>query len=224
MQTYQVLMTGKQPLLMHADDIGWSDQMAAWRSDKDNKKASVAGDDRTPAFTWIGSLYRDEEKRIVMPTENIMRALMEGGAMVPVPGAGKKTFKSQSQSGIMPRALSWPLLVNGKVPDGKAIEAIDGLLKEKDFKKHQEKVEALGLFDLFVKRARIGTNKHIRVRPRFYNWAAVGELVVQDEQITESILRDILFMAGTYKGLGDWRPGAKTPGSYGIFLAEVKLL
>jgi hypothetical protein len=224
MQTFYVSITGIQPLLMHSDDIDWSDQMEAWKSDKDNKKMSKPGDDRTPAFRWIGSLYRNDERQIVIPTENIMRALMEGGAMVPVPGGGKKTFKSQSQSGIMPRALSWPLLINGKVPDGKSIETIDGLLKEKDFKKHQAKVESLGLFDLFIKRARIGASKHIRVRPRFYKWATGGELVVQDEQITASVLQDILHMAGTYKGLCDWRPGAKTPGTYGTFMAEIKLL
>ena len=77
-------------------------------------------------------------------------------------------------------------------------------------------------FSLFVKRARIGQSKHIRVRPRFDNWAAQGELLVTDEQITENILRDILEMAGKYKGLGDWRPSSKTPGFYGTFNAEVK--
>lgn len=219
METYQVKLIGTQPLLMHADDIEWADQMQKWRNDKDNKKTGVAGDDRTPAYRWIGYLYRDENGDVVMPTDNIMRALMEGGAMVPVPGArGNKTFKAQSQSGIMPRDTGWLLLVNGKKLDGKSLSA---LLEERDFEVHKIQAEKLG-FDLFVKRVKIGASKHVRVRPRFYNWSAQGELVVSDEQITADILADLLETAGKYKGLGDWRPSSKTPGTYGMFRAEIK--
>jgi hypothetical protein len=218
MRTYQVTITGIQPLLMHHDDIAWADAMDTWKNDKDNKKKSKAGDDRTPAYRWIGSLYRNEEGQIVIPTENIMRALMEGATMVLVPGGRSgKTFKAQSQSGIMPRETGWPLLVSGNPI---RTDVIDKLLKEDDFSVHQEAVKQLG-FSLFLKRAKIGQSKHIRVRPRFETWDASGELVVTDEQITESVLSDILEMAGKYKGLGDWRPSSKTPGTYGMFSAEV---
>lgn len=218
MQTFHITITGTQPLLMHADDIDWADEMERWKLDKDNKKSSKAGDDRTPAHRWIGSLYRNEAGEVILPTENVMRCLMEGGAMVLVPGGRMgKTFKAQSQSGIMPRALGWPLLVNGKPIPPAPIKA---LLGEKDFAVHKEAVEKLG-FSLFVKRARIGQSKHVRVRPRFDSWQASGELIVSDEQITEAVLRDILEMAGSYKGLGDWRPSSKTPGTFGMFRADV---
>lgn len=218
MQTYQVTITGTQPLLMHADDIEWADEMERWKLDKDNKKNSKPGDDRTPAHRWIGSLYRNEAGEVILPTENLMRCMMEGGAMVLVPGGRSgKSFKAQSQSGIMPRSLGWPLLVNGRPIDGKPIAA---LLREKDFAVHKAAVEALG-FSLFVKRARIGQSKHVRVRPRFDTWSATGELSVSDDQITEDVLRDILEMAGSYKGLGDWRPSSKTPGTFGMFTAEI---
>jgi hypothetical protein len=204
---------------MHADNIDWSDAMDAWKTDKDNKKNSKAGDDRTPAHRWIGSLYRNEAGEIVLPTENIMRSLMEGGAMILVPGGKSgKTFKSQTQSGIMPREIGWPLLVNGKPINPAPIKQ---LLKQKDFAAHREAVKELG-FTLFLKRARIGQSKHIRVRPRFENWSATGELVVVDDQITEAVLADILEMSGKYKGLGDWRPSSKTPGTFGMFEAQLK--
>jgi hypothetical protein len=217
-----VTLVGLQPLLLHADDVEWADQMERWKNDKDNKKSSKAGDDRSPAFRWLGSLYRNEAGEVIIPTENIMRALMEGGAMVTVPGGRMgKTFKAQSQSGIMPRALGWPLLYgDGKRPDPKKLAA---LLKERDFTVHREAVEELG-FSLFVKRARIGSSKHIRVRPRFDSWQASGELSVSDEQINQGILEDILEMAGKYKGLGDWRPSSKTPGTFGMFEAQVEKL
>jgi len=218
-RTYQVTITGVQPLLMHADDIDWADAMDAWKVDKDNKKNSKAGDDRSPAHRWIGSLYRNEAGEIVMPTENVMRCLMEGGAMVLVPGGKSgKTFKAQSQSGIMPRDIGWPLLIDGKPIDAKPIKQ---LLKERDFSIHRETVKALG-FSLYLKRARIGQSKHIRVRPRFESWSATGELVVVDDQITEAVLTDILEVAGKYKGLGDWRPSSKTPGTFGMFNASLR--
>lgn len=220
LQHYLVTITGAQPLLMHADDIEWADRMEAWKNDKSNVKNSKAGDDRSPAWRWLGNLYHDGI-RIAMPVENLMRCLMEGAAMVPVPGGKNgKTFKAQSQSGIQPLAATWPLLVNGKEI------LIGNLLKmagNPKFDDHKNIAIEHG-FELFVKRAKIGQSKHVRVRPQFQTWATSGELVVSDDQITESILADILQMAGKYKGLGDWRPSSKTPGFRGMFTAEVKLM
>jgi hypothetical protein len=222
MRTYNITITGTQPLLLHHDDIEWADRMESWKNDKDNKKKSKAGDDRSPAFRWLGCLYRDDAGEIIIPTENIMRALMEGGAMVLVPGGRSgKTFKSQSQSGIMPRSVGWPLLLNGSAINAKALAA---LMKVADFTEHLNVVKKLG-FSLMVKRAKVGASKHIRVRPMFSPpWSCNGELVVTDDQITSDVLCDILEMAGKYKGLGDWRPGAKTPGTFGMFSATVEQL
>ena len=85
---------------------------------------------------------------------------------------------------------------------------------------NQEVVKKLG-FELFLKRAKIGQSKHVRVRPFFLNWSAVGSILVMDSQITREALTDILEAAGAYKGLGDWRPSSKTPGPYGTFSAIV---
>lgn len=214
---YSINIVGTQPLLLHADNIEWSDQMDDWKSNAANKKGSKAGDDRSPAWRWLGSLYHDGEQ-IIIPVDNIMRCLMEAGAMVPVPGGkGGKTFKSQTQSGIMPASIGWPLMTGGKTikfaPFGK-------LMGVSDFEKHKATAKANG-FELFLKRAKIGASKHVRVRPRFEKWETAGELVVVDDQITTPILQVILDSAGRYKGLCDWRPGGKTPGSFGMFQATV---
>ena len=212
LRKYRIEITGTQPLLMHADNIGWADEMDKWKAQKDNKKSSKAGDDRSPAWKWLGCLYHDG-KHIMIPTENIMRCLMEAGAMVPVPGTARKTFKSQTQSGIMPTAIGWNLLLKGEpIP----YEPLADLMDERDFGKHEEVAKKMG-FELFLKRAKIGKSKHVRVRPCFQQWQAIGELLVTDEQITEAIFNDILDSAGRYKGIGDWRPGGATPGSYGMF-------
>lgn len=215
---YEVIFTGKTPLLMHQDSIEWADRMEKWKNDPKNKKFSKAGDDRTPAFRWIGYLYHDGNV-VALPQDMIMRCVMEGAALVLVPG-GKmgKTFKSQSQSGIMCETPYFPLLVGGqeiKMSD------IHPLMDEEDFEAHQEAVETLG-FALWPKRAKIGMSKHIRVRPRFDEWSVIGTLVVLDKQISEDALLDILEQAGRLKGLGNWRPSSRTPGPYGTFTVSMK--
>ena len=206
---------GNSPLLQHHDNLEWADQMTAWKKDPANAKQSVAGDDRTPAFRWIGALYHDNE-HIAIPAENLSRALMEGAAMVPT-GKGKKTFKAQSQSGMSVASAYLKLEVNGKhIP----IDDIKKLIAEPDFGKHMEAVNEMG-FSLFMRRARIGTSKHVRVRPRFNNWALSGQMQVWDDEITEGALSNFFLYAGAYKGLGDWRPGSPTPGAFGRFTAEV---
>ncbi len=220
MRIYDITITGTTPLLMHSDDIDWADKMDEWKADKNNKKGSKAGDDRSPSWRWIGNLYRSDDGLIVIPVDNIMKTLMEGASMVPVPGGKSgKTFKAQSQSGILPTEMGWPVEVNGNTIDYAPIEA---LTKEPDFRAHEEAVKPMG-FVLFKKRVRIGQAKHVRVRPRFDIWSVSGQLRVTDEQITAAVLRDILETAGTYKGLGDWRPSSPSkPGTFGLFSATVR--
>lgn len=220
MKEYLITITGTTELLMHHDNIEWADFMEAWKSDPANKKNSKPGDDRTPAWRWLGCLYHDGQ-RVAMPQANIMRSLMEGGAMVPVPGGRSgKTFKAQTQSGMMCQESYWPLVT--RTGQTIAWTDVERLKDENDFPAHRAAVEALG-FNLLVKRAKVQSSKHIRVRPRFAaGWTLTGTVAVWDEQITRAVLEDIFEYAGKYKGLGDWRPGGKTPGSFGMFEAEIE--
>ena len=211
-----VTLTGTTPLLLHADNIDWADQMDVWRKNTQNKKISKAGDDRTPSWRWVGCLHHDNGV-LVVPSENIMKALMEGAAQVPT-GKGQKTYKSQSQSGLLCSSFSWPLMVSDQTVNWADIQSLCD--DELTFNDQVKRVEKLG-FELFVKRARIGTAKHIRVRPRFAQWSCSGAISIIDPQITVKTLHEFLTIAGQYKGLGDWRPGAKTPGPFGMFTATV---
>ena len=217
MRKFSVSLVGQTPLLMHADNIEWADKLDEWKSNPDNKKNSRAGDDRTPAWRWTGYTYHDGT-HICVPSDNLMRCMMEGGAMVPVPGArGNKTFKAQTQSGMMVDQAFAPLLVgDARIP----VADIQALLSVEDFAKHKQAARALG-FSLFGKRVKVGAAKHIRVRPRFDKWALGFTVSAWDEQITQQVLSNILNFSGQYKGLGDWRPGTKTPGPYGMFAATV---
>ena len=216
MLTYQVTLTGKTPLLHHADDVEWSDRMDAWKNDPEHKAKSKPGDDRTPPFRWVGHAYHDGDQ-FVVPSDNIMKCLMEGGAGT-LTGQGKKTFKAQTQSGCIPGEMYWPLLVHGKtVPTAPFFDEME----KKSFDSFQA-LAAKHQFLLFVKRVKVGQAKHIRVRPRFDDWSITGTITVTDEEITEKILTGILQRSGRYKGLGDWRPSSKAPGTFGMFTAEVR--
>jgi len=219
MRTYEVEITGKTSLILHNDSIDWADFMEAWKNDPDNKKTSKAGDDRSPAMRWIGCCYSDD-KELVIPAPNIMKCIMEGAAMVPLPGGKNgKTFKSNTQSGMSCIEADWPLFINGSTI---AWSEIIALKDEKDFSLHQEAAKKLG-FMLLLKRAKIGQNKHIRVRPLFpIGWKIKGHFAVWDDQITQDSLNTILNYTETYKGLGDWRPSSpKSPGPHGQFEAKI---
>lgn len=214
---YRVEMVGETPLLMHHDNLSWQEFMKKWEIDPANRRDSVAGDDRSPAWRWVGSLYT-EGGRVVIPSDNLMTVLREGGKRCPT-GKGKATFKSQTQSGIIVDQSAWPLLVSGK---GIPYDPIKELINNPDFAEHESMCAGLG-FELFVKRAKIGQSKHVRVRPRFDNWSCSGTLTVLDDQITTDVLRNILVFAGAYSGLGDWRPSSpRSPGSFGKFSVEIE--
>ena len=217
MERYQIILEGETPLLMHRDNIQFSERVRAWQ--QENRSLSVAGDDRTPAWSWIGSLYDDGEY-VGLNADNMMTMLREGGAKVPT-GSKNETYKRQTQSGIVLEEICPPLLVNGKRLE---MAPISALLDEDDFASHVEAVQEMG-FDLLVKRAKVGTSKHIRVRPMFEKWAVITTLMVVDPKeygLTQDVLQKILNKAGSLCGLGDWRPSSRTPGQFGRFKATVE--
>jgi hypothetical protein len=216
--TYAVELTGETPLLMHHDNLSWAEVMKKWELDPANQKISVKGDDRSPAWRWIGNLYV-EQGRVVIPSDNLMTVLREGGTRCPT-GNGKKTFKAQTQSGLVVDQSAWTLTVK----DGAEVPyaPIKALIEEPDFALHELQAQELG-FSLFVKRAKIGQAKHVRVRPRFDQWSCKGTITVFDEMITRDVLKNILTFAGNYAGMGDWRPSSpKSPGPWGKFTATIK--
>ena len=222
MKRYQITLTGTTPLLMHRDNLNFSEKVKAWQKDPANKELSVAGDDRSPAWTWIGSCYCDD-KFLTMSADNLATCIREGGAKVPTGNArGDKTYKKLSQSGIVLDTPEYELLVNGKqVP----LDPIRALIGNNDFFEHMRIAEELG-FELFVKRAKIMMAKHVRVRPLFRNWVVRGTITVLDEEIfglTKPIVQKIFDQAGLFCGLGDWRPNSpKSPGFYGKFVSELE--
>lgn len=220
-----VTLKGEQPLLMHADDINACERIEKWRQDPANKTKSVAGDDRSPAWTWIGYLYRVAGK-IGIPADNILTMIREGAAKVPMTRAqggrsAAETWKKRSQSGIIVANTLWEIVT--KHGNTISFDDVSPLLEEENFPAHIDYVENLG-FELHLKRAKIGSSKHVRVRPYFdAGWSVSGNLFIVDEGMTMEVLESILVSAGKYCGLCDWRPSSpKSPGPYGMFSVEIK--
>ena len=211
---YHFELQGVTPLLMHADDVELSDRLSAWRKDPKNKGVGKTGDDRSPAWTWQTYLYTDGE-HIVVPTDNLAVCLREAGAMISL--KGKTTFKGVSQSSIFFSDDFLPLMIDGNAVKASVISGMQDLT----FDEQREECRKLG-FDLFVKRAKIGTSKHIRVRPRFNQWTLSGSVEVTAKEITQDILQEMFSLGGRFKGLCDWRPSSKqSPGRFGMFEAKV---
>lgn len=208
-------LTGLSPLLFHADDVEKADALGEWRKDSHNKDVSKPGDDRSPPWTWQTYLYSDGDN-LVLPQDNLSAALLSAGAGMIL--KGRKSMKEASQTAVLLHEDFFTLLVNGK---SIAISEIDKLSKM-TFQEQSEAVKELG-FSLFVKRATVGSSKHVRVRPRFDNWSFKGTAEIVSQEMTEDSLRRMFDDAGFYKGLCDWRPGSpKKPGRFGRFKAELK--
>lgn len=212
---FDFVLTGATPILLHADDVEQADVLQAWRKAPENKGKSVAGDDRSPPWTWQTYLYHDGEY-LAMPSDNIMVALRHAAAKIIM--KKQQSFKSASQSGLM----ILDEFCDFEGPKGRVkIAALDSF-KDSEFSEHARRVQDLG-FRLFVKRAPVGSSKHVRVRARFDEWAVKGRIQINDSTITPVVLRQMFELAGQYAGLCDWRPSSpKSPGPYGRFTATLK--
>jgi len=215
---YAFTLTGRMPILFHADDVEAADELMRWRKAAENKSVSTPGDDRSPPWTWQTYLYHDGT-HLAIPQENIMACLGKAGAMIPQP-KGKSTFKAASQSGLVILSEHCEFRSGGKQVAMADIVALSGL----SFAEQAAGAKKLG-FELLVKRATVGSSKHVRVRAKFKTWSVNGVIEVLDPIIDGKVLADMFDIGGKKIGLLDWRPGSpKKPGPYGTFRSEIKPL
>lgn len=213
-------LTGTMPILFHADDIEAADALDEWRKRPEHKNISKAGDDRSPPWSWRTYLYSDG-KHLTMPSACLMVALRNGGAKLIM--KKQTSFKEVSQSGMLVTSEFCEFFGG----DGKQVSMAK--LRWQDtcaegpglkFVDECKLAESLG-FKLFAKRAKVGQSKHIRVRARFNKWTIRGSVDVSAPELTFEVVSQIFDLAGK-SGLGDWRPGCKTPGPFGMFTAKLR--
>lgn len=222
---YAFTLTGISPLLMSWDNIEHSDLVKAWQMHPDNSKLpnQERGSDRFPAFTWIGRLYNDGVK-VALPTPNLQTCLRDAGQTIQVSGGRGKSYKEASQTAILFEAEY--LEFKGGTTELKEIP-IEPILKLNDvansMPQHCKVAEKLG-FKIDIRRAspKPGT-KHIRCRPRFDRWQASGVFIHADpDAMSMDVVKQVFEIAGSRKGLCDWRPGGKKPGPMGRFTVQIK--
>lgn len=212
----KVRYTGTYDMLMHKDNLIHDPKVKKWRS---VNKDSPRGDDRYPAWTFLGYIY---EKDGVVGFDRTMLAtnLSEGGKGVTK--SGKKTYKEPMLTSFDINEDFVPIKVNGKPI---SIKELGKLMAEdnQDFDDaYIPAAEKLGL-PLDVRRAKVGMNKHVRVRPVVPSgWTLEYTATVNTEEIPLDDLEQVFHIAGTNKGIGDWRPGAPKPGPFGRFEVTFK--
>jgi hypothetical protein len=134
-------------------------------------------------------------------------------------GHKSESYKSKSQTGILVMDPLYPLTT----AEGNQIPwaPFKDLSEETSFEKHVEEAAKYN-FSLWAKPVSVNSSSHIRVRPLFdVGWKLEGRVAVRDDMISREVFETILTIAGTYCGLGDWRPNCKKPGTYGTFSHEV---
>jgi hypothetical protein len=229
MRTVTMTLLSSTELLMDRDNISFAELLTRWQKDPANADQQVPGDDRAPAWGWLGKLHYDEASMLVGIPMGMLTACLRGAATtIPHPTAsGRKTLKEASQAGLQFTQTLFPLLVPGE--DGLGWRPIrydtlfQRLASESDFLVHEAVCRAAG-FRLDVRRSKPQYNRaHIRVRPMFGPWRCVCEVRVLDEVLTDPVLLQMFQIAGSSKGMGNWRPSNGKAGSYGIFSTEVGL-
>lgn len=210
-------LKGISSILFHADDVILADELAGWRKAPGNKSVSVAGDDRSPPWSYQTYFHHDGE-HVAMPQECLMKCLSVAGAKMTY--KGQTTFKSMSQSGLVINSEFCRFTTGGKQV---AIADVFKLGHDLPFAKHVAGIRKLG-FDLNVKRAKpeAAKGKWVRVRPEFHDWEVDGVVEVDEAAITDEVLFQMFEIAGKRAGLLDWRPSApKGPGQHGMFTAKL---
>ena len=227
MRIVTMTLASATELLMDRDNISFAEKIVRWQKDPTNSDQQSPGDDRAPAWGWLGKLHYDEmTKRVGLPQSMLLACLRASGVLIPHPTAKYgKTLKEASQAGLQFTTTLCPLLV--RRPDDPGWGVIDyealfhKLEAEDDFMVHEEVVKQFG-FRLDVRRAHPQPNRaHVRVRPMFAPWRCICEVRVLDEVFTDAVLMQMFQIAGNAKGIGNWRPSTRKAGAYGLFTVEM---
>lgn len=222
MKKFAFRLDGITPLILHNDDVEFADDVEKWTTHaKENKIVTKPGDDRYPAWKWVGYLYREEGK-VVLPAGNLIRALVDAGKQFSDPTAKSRqtTLKKAAVTAIVFHEASFPILSEGLEIN---VNGADKLTAETEFEatKAWANERKIGLL---IRRASVAGSKHVRVRPWITRWALKGTCTVSHSALeTVDGFKKYLDFAGLSVGLGDWRPSSpKVPGVYGRFSAAVE--
>lgn len=174
----QIRVSGISPLILNK----FTDA-AAMASSNGSRTSAAAGSRGTPREIAEGKLYYGIDGALVIPSPNLLRCLVDGGAFFK---AGRKQITTKSESML----FSCLDIVAAEIP----------LLHSQPWTVDTRAVV------IPATKGRI-----LAHRPRFDDWALEFTADLDTSIVQESLLREIVDAAGKRVGLGDFRPARKGP-------------
>lgn len=180
MADVMITLTGNAPLVMHNDRM--ADPLNEHtRSLKllTSKRTKTESDHSLIARTeFEGALYHDDEKGPYIPSDNVLRCLVEAGKL-------RKPSKG-------PEVKRTVIIINDILPlHYEGPRGIDELFEA-------------GFF--YRKSVGINQKRVMKTRPRFEEWSLSVPAVIDTTRLDLDLLRAIIADAGEYIGLGERRP------------------
>lgn len=185
MKHVEVTVRGVTPLLMNR----MTDEQLLALHTKEKRKFTAPKEPRDAAALKV---YQTRDGRPYLPTENFMASLIAAGVYIKLDG---KRQMSTAKSTLLPGFLTvedpYLPLLDG---DGKA---------------------TAWEVDMRQGRNPNGGEAVCVVRPRFDTWVFSASLLVDGDSIAETVIRELVDIAGSRIGLGDFRPQRR--GIFGKF-------
>jgi hypothetical protein len=185
---YELEIVGTASLLMHNARLSNPLDPIARELKKITSKRNKSEEDYGQAarLEFMGSLYYEKEFGPYVPGPNILRCLVDAGR--------KRKLGTKVTAGVFIRDEINPLADTGPRDQ-------DGLWRDENFRS--------------MVSAKVGMSRVMRTRPQFRQWAVSAVLIVDPEVMDTDDLQQVVQIAGSMIGLGDWRP------TYGRFEARL---
>lgn len=149
--------------------------------------------------TWRERLNVNRNGQVVMSGYAIKGTVLDAASYFgdKIKGQGNKTYAAKFQAALRADALEYPVLDGSGSP-----------IKAEDVR---------GMWKFVPSDGKTGSGKRVmRCFPIIDEWQIPCRLIISDEIIDSDRVYRYLCAAGTYKGLGTWRPARK--GDYGTFM------
>lgn len=180
MQTMKTTWEGIRPLVLH-NGILADPTHPIVRSIKEltsKKKKSDADHERIARLEWEGSLYLGNKGQLVIPSDNLERAIQLG--------AQKNKLGKDVAAAVFCQEAEVNIEYKGP-------KSLDAMYNDPAF--------------VLRKGVKVGAARVMRVRPMLpVGWRLSFVLEFDETIISESNLAKAMIEAGTLVGLGDWRP------------------
>lgn len=188
---FRITLTGNSELLMHNSRLSNPLDPATKALKKVTAKRNKTDDDHEEIarLEHAGSLYIDKDAGPYLPSDNIWRCLYDA--------AKKHKMGPRLKEGVFFLDPINPLSYGEGAP-----RDVDGLWRDVNFR-HMASVK-------------VGMSRMMRCRPVFRQWKVDATGILDPNVLDLADLAMIADTAGTFIGIGDWRP------RHGRFTAQVE--